>query len=54
MAQQLEQVILKLLRATFGKQLFDKICGCLEAYREACLECDQPDLYNDFMQVSDY
>ncbi len=50
-AQQLEQVILRLLQASFGRQLYDKICDCLEAYREVCIECDQPGLYNDFMQV---
>ncbi len=50
-AQQLEQVVLRMLNTSFGRQLFDKICSCLEAYREVCIECDNPELYNDFMQV---
>ena len=49
-AQQLEGVILRLLRSTFGKQMYEKICGCLEAYRKACLEKKNPALYNDFMR----
>ena len=32
-AQQLEQVIMKLLQASFGDQMFPKICECLKAYR---------------------
>ena len=50
-AQQLESVILKLLRASFGSSTYEKICDCLEVYRSCCLVTKkQPNLYNDFLQ----
>lgn len=49
-AQQLEQVILKLVQTSFGKQMFDKVCDCLLAYREACIARSNPNLYNDYLR----
>lgn len=48
-AQQLEMVVEKLVQSSFGKQLFAKVCSCLKAYRQACLEKNNAALYNDFL-----
>ncbi len=53
-AQQLERVIMKLLRAPFAQMTTDKILSCLRAYRAACIERMNPHLYNDFIREFKY
>ena len=53
-SQQLENVILKLLKGSFGTQLYDKICSCLSAYRAAAMDKEKPEYFNDFMHELKY
>ena len=47
-------MILKLLKGSFGTQLYDKICSCLSAYRSAAMDKEKPEYFNDFMHELKY
>ena len=47
---QMEKVILKLLKVSFGDQMSDKVISCLESYRQACIDMRSPTVYNKFMR----
>jgi len=48
---QMEEVIQKLLASAFGTDLNSKIVNCIKAYRDACVEHKQPDMYNEFIRA---
>ena len=38
------------MNVSYGSQMYEKICACLAAYRKACLQKGNPNLYNDFLR----
>ena len=48
---QMENVILVLLKTSFGDQMTEKIISCLVSYRQACIELNSPTVYNKFIRL---
>lgn len=49
-AQQLENVMMRMLASAFGSDVNTKIVRCLTAYREEAVSHQRPELYNNFIK----
>ena len=47
---QMENVILNLMKASFGDHLVDKIVACLDVYRDTSIQLKKPNSYNHFLR----